>query len=177
MQEYSIILKSIDELNDFNVVRYDRTKADEESFYLMEQSSLQVLRELPSDLSIQVQQVFSQRHRIAQRIEEIKSSSTINEFFRIALPLVENGSFPCDTVTMTIENKVHLESHDDGEVILRSKDFRLVRELIKAILIRQEFDTLLLNNILDVPNLYHKIERPNIIKASFQTFEEILDAL
>jgi len=143
----------------------------------MEQSSLQVLTELSFDYSIEVQDIFSQRHRIAQKVEKIKSCSTLYEYLDIVLPLVENGSFPCDILSMKIEDKLYLESHDDGDVTLISKNKGFIRGLVKTVLTRQGFNPRLLDDIIRRPNLYHKIERPNIIKASFQTFEEVIDDL
>jgi hypothetical protein len=176
-KNFHFILKSIDDITDFDIILYKCTEKDDECFCLLEQSSLQVLRELPFDLQIKVEEIFSQRHRIAQRVEMIKSCSTIEDFFDAVLPLIENGSFPCDTLTITIDGALTLQSHDDGEVTLSSNRKELLRGLIERVLVRQGFESELLNEVIRRPNLYHKLQKPNEIKASYQTFEEVLNAM
>lgn len=176
-KNFEVVFNSIDEVNEFSIIRYDYTENVGDCFYLMEQSSLQILRELPGDLNINVEEIFSQRHRIAQKIQTIKSCTTIDEFLDTVVPLVENGSFPCDTLTMTIDETLKLESHDDGDVTLYSTKQEFVRSLIEHVLNRCGFDSELLNEIIQRPNVYHKLERPDHIRTSYEKFEEVLDEM
>ena len=172
---FDVILKTIDDATDFDIIMYSRTETNEESFYLLEQSSLQVLRELPPDYRIQVHEIFSQRHRVAQKIELLKTSQTIHQFLQIVLPLVENASFPCDNLTLTINDSIKLEAHDDGEVTLTSKEHAFLRYLVKTILIHQGFNQSIFDEIIQRPDLYHKLERPDIIKYRQDFLNEILE--
>jgi len=169
------VFRSLSELNDLTVLRYDQTSEGDDRFYLLEQSSLLVLREFPSDTPIEVTEVFSERHRISQKSEIIKASRTVQEFLNIIIPLVENGSFPCNDLTIIVNHRIKLTSHDDGEVCLVfEKDSHLL-DLMNKILTRQKYNPSLLIEIINRPNLYHKTERPDKITSSYKTFEELLE--
>ncbi|MDO6431523.1 hypothetical protein Q4E93_13040 [Flavitalea sp. BT771] len=115
------VFRSLNEICDLTVLRYCRTSEGHDSFYLLEQSSILVLRELPSNTPIEVTGFFSERHRIYQKTEIIKASRTVQEFLNTAIPLVENGSFPCNDLTIIVNHRIKLTSHDDGEVHLISE--------------------------------------------------------
>jgi hypothetical protein len=169
------VLRSLSELSDLTVLRYDQTSEGDDRFYLLEQSSLLVLREFPSDTPMEVTEVFSERHRISQKSEIIKASRTVQGFLNIVIPLVENGSFPCKDLTIIVNHRIELTSHDDGEVCLVFEKGTHLFDLMNKILTRQKYNPSLLLEIINRPNLYHKIERPDKISSSFKTFEELLE--
>ena len=169
------VFNSINEVTDFNVVRYHKTKEGQNYFYLAELSPLQVLREIPGGTPIKVIILFSERHRIAKEKENILSASTVNEFLDLTIPLVENGSFSCKDLTVLIDNQIKMSSHDDGEVHLSALETKHFHLLIEKVLRRQNFDQYVLNEIINQPNLYHKLARPDKIISSFKTFEEFLE--
>lgn len=107
----------------------------------------------------------------------IKSTKSVKEFLDITLPLVEHGNFPCKDITIIIDNQIKLDSHDDGEIHLVSSNRPFLQDLIKKILTRQHFAPNLLDDIVDRPNLYHRLERPNKIVSSYASFEEVIEAL
>jgi hypothetical protein len=171
------VINSIDEFIDFNVIRFHRTTDGKDHFYLMEQSALQVLREITKETPIEVTSIFSESHRVAKQVGNILSAKSVEEFFKIVLPLVENGSFPCMDLTIILENQIELSSHDDGEVHLISSNHVAVRNLIEKILRRQHFDETFLGKIVQSPNVYHKIEAPDKIIATFETFDQLIEAI
>jgi hypothetical protein len=171
------VFKSIDDVNDLLFVRYSQEPDGQHYFYLLEQSSLQVLRELPLDTSIQVSEIFSQRQRIAQKITIIKEAKTIKELLEIVLPLVENGNFPCDNFTLTLNKETKLQSHDDNEVHLISIHKPILEDILCKVFERQGYNCDLLFEIINQPNLYHRIDRPNKLVDNYKTFEEVVDAL
>jgi hypothetical protein len=124
-----------------------------------------------------VTSLFSERHRIFQKIDVIKSAKNVKKFLDITLPLVEHGNFPCKGITIIIDNQIELDSHDDGEIHLVSSNRPFLQDLIKKILTRQRFDINLLNDIIHRPNLYHKLERPNKIVSSYTSFDEVIEAM
>lgn len=171
------VFNSINDVCNLEFINYHQTEDGLDYFYLMELSSLQVLRELSINTPVQVTEVFSQRHRIAKREEVIKAANTVGELFDIVLPLVENGNFPCDTFNLIIDNETKLESHDDGEVHISSSKTAYLHELILKVFTRQQYSHSLLTKIINQPNLYHKIERPDKIVISYKTFEAVIDAM
>lgn len=171
------VFDSINEICNLEFVKYNQTPEGHDYFYLIEQSSLQILRELPINTSIQATEVFSQRHRVAKKVEAIRAAKTVGGLFDIVLPLVENGNFPCDTFTLLIGKETKLESHDDGEVHISSANRAYLHELLLKVFARQQYSQSLLTLVISQPNLYHKLERPNRIATSYKTFEEVIDAL
>jgi hypothetical protein len=169
------VFRSLSEFSDLTVLRYDQTPEGDDSFYLLEQSSLLVLSELPLNTPIEVTEVFSERHRIYQKSEIIKASRTVQEFLNTAIPLVENGSFPCKDLNIIVNHRIKVTSHDDGEVHLVSEKNSPLLDLMNKILTRQKYKPGLLTEIINRPNLYHKIERPDKILSSYKTFEELLE--
>jgi len=171
------IFKSIDDVTDFDVVQYHKTTEGADYFYLMEQSSLQVLRELPSDSKLKVVSIFSERRRIEKETEIIRKATTVAQLLKIIVPLVENGNFPASNFEIIIDNEIELFSHDDGEVHLVSTNSLRLHELIRKILSHQNFDEKILADIISRPNLYLRLEQPDKIVASYQTFDELIEAL
>lgn len=169
------VFRSLNEICDLSVLRYCQTSEGYDSFYLLELSSLLILREFPLNTTIDVTEVFSERHRIAQKSEIIRASRTVQEFLNIAIPLVENGSFPCNDLTVIIDHRIKLTCHDDGEVNLVSEKGSHLLDLMEKVLTRQGYKPSLLTEIVNRPNLYHKTERPDKILSSFKTFEELLE--
>ena len=168
--------KSIDDVCDLTFAHHSLTIKGEDYFYFSEQSSIQVLREMPKATAIKVTNLSSERHRIFQKTDAIKNTQSIQEFFNIVLPLVEDGNFPCTDITIIIDNQIELSSHDDGEVHLLSANKGLLYDLIKKILTRQRYAPEILTDILNQPNLYLKLERPNKIIATYSSFEEVIEA-
>lgn len=177
MNGYDKIINSIREFIDFNVIRYERTAEGKDYFYLMEQSALQVLKEVPNETIIEVIYIFSERHRIVMEVDKILSAKSVKEFFNIVQSLIENGNFPCKDLTIILDNKIELSSHDEGEVHLISSDHLTIRNLIKKIFQRQYFNESFLDQIVMRPRLYHKIERPDKIIASYESFEQVIEAI
>ena len=77
---------------------------------------------------------------------------------------------------MIIDGTLTLESHDDGDVTLRSIEQEFIRSLIKSIFLRHGYESELLKKIIQNPNFYHRLERPNHIFASYATFEQALES-
>ena len=171
------IFKSIDDTCDFNVIRYSQNNEREDYFYLLEQSAIQILREFPSETPIEVTELYSERRFIEKNIESIKAAKSVSEFLQFVLPLIQNGSFECSDLTIILDKSIRLSSHDDGEVHLISGDILAVRNLLRKVLIRQNYDDLILNTVLEKPDLYHILERPNNIVSSLPTFDEVIEAL
>jgi hypothetical protein len=169
------VFNSIDKSRDFEVVRYTLTIEGQEHFYLLEQSPLQILRELPSEISIEVIELLSDRGYIQQKVDSIKDARNVLQLLDAILPLVKNGSFQCKDLTILIGNTIELQAHDDGEVHLKSGDTIGLRDLLRRIFIRQGYDRSLLDSIVESPNFYHKLEKPDRILASYITFEEVLN--
>jgi hypothetical protein len=165
----------MDEVCDLTIARFTLNGDGEEYVYFNEQSSIQVLRELPIETSIQVTNIFSERHRIVQKVDSIKSTKNLGEFFAIVLPLVEYGHFPCTDIDITINDQIQLSSHDDGEVHLISVNRDFLHNLARKILIHQNYDPGIWNAITNKPNLYHILERPNKIVSSYSTFDEVIE--
>jgi hypothetical protein len=171
------VFNSIDDVCDLTFAKFSLTDDGEEYFYFNEQSSIQVLRELPLDAAINVINLFSERHRIFQKIDAIKETKNVKEFFEIVLPLVEYGNFPATDLTILIDDQIKLSSYDDGEVQLVSANKHFLHDLIKKLIIRQHYSPLLLTDIIDRPNLYHKLQRPDKIISSYSTLDEVIDAM
>lgn len=169
------VLNSIEEVCDFNIVRYHQTPDGQDYYYLLELSTLLVLREIPLDTPLRVTEIFSQRQRITQAIEKILATKTVKEFLDIVLPLVEGGCLPCDDLSILIDNQIQLSSHDDGEVHLASFHFKELQDLLKNILVRQGFSTDILKETRVNANQYLKLERPNKILAKYDTFDEVIE--
>ena len=169
------VFNSIEEVCDFNIVRYHQTPDGQDYYYLLELSALQVLREIPIETPLKVTKIFSQRQRIAQKIDTILTTTTVKEFLDIMIPLVEGGSLPCDDLSILIDNRILLSSHDDGEVHLSSIQINELQDLIKKILLRQGFSLDTLNEIRSNPNQYLKLERPNKILVKYDTFDEVIE--
>lgn len=168
---------SIDEVCDLNIFKYHLSSDGEHHFYFSELSSLQVLREMNLETSLQVTKIFSQRHRIAQKTDAILATKTVDEFLNIVIPLVEGGCFPCDDLSIVLNKEIYLSSHDDGEVHLTSKQTNRLWDLVKKILVRQGFSIDTLGIITNYPNLYLKLEPPNNILAKYKTFDEVIENL
>lgn len=177
MNDFDKIIDSIGEFIDLNVIRFDRTTEGKDYFYLMEQSALQVLKEVPNETMIEVKTIFSERQRIVMQMDNILSAKSVEKFFNKVLPLIENGNFPCKDLKIILENKIELFSHDEAEVHLISFDHPAIRDLIKKILQRQHFNESLLDQIVSKPGFYHKIERPDKIIDSYNTFEQVIEAI
>ena len=111
------------------------------------------------------------------KVDAIKAAKTISELLNIVLPLVEDGNFQCDNFTLLLNEETKLENHDDGEVHLSSGNTTFLYDLLLKIFTRQQYDSKLLLAVISQPNLYHKLERPNKIIASYNTFEEVMDAI
>jgi len=171
------VLNSIDEICDLEFVLYKQTSKAHHYFYLNEQSSIQVLRLFPANTAVDVIEVFSQRHRIAMKVDTIQAAKTIAELFNIVLPLVENGNFPCDRFTLLLNNETRLECNHDGEVHLSSGNTTFLHDLLLRLFVSQQYDSKLLLQIIGKPNLYHRLERPNKIIASYKTFDEMVGAI
>jgi hypothetical protein len=171
------VFKSIDEVTELQFVWYSQEADGQDYFYLLEQSLLQILRELPPDTFIQITEVFSQRQRVAQKIGIIKEATTVKDLLEIVLPLVENGNFPCDNFTLVLNNEVKLWSHDDGEVHLVSLNKTFLQDLLYKVFERQGYNSNFLFEIIKQPDLYHRIDRPGKMVDSYKTFEEVIDAL
>jgi len=169
------VFKSIDEAYNLKVIRYSQSADGEVCFYLLEQSSLQVLREFPLETPIHITEFFS--YHIAQHTDTIKAAKSIKELFDVVLPLEKDGSIPCVDLTIVINETLQLQSHDDGEVHLSSKEQPLLEYVIRKVLLRQHFSVDLISSIIHQPNLYHKLKRPNRIVNSFPTFDEVIDAI
>jgi hypothetical protein len=170
------VFNSIDDFCELTIGRYNLTADGEDYFYFNEQSSLQVLRELSIHTPIEVTYLYSERHRIFQKIESIKAAKTVGDALNIILPLVENGNFPCKDFKIVIDKKIKLESHEDGEVHLISAQKAELLKLIKRIFVRQYFNPDIVDDIIIRPNLYHRLERPNSIIASYSTMDEVIEA-
>jgi hypothetical protein len=171
------VFKSIDEVCDLEFARYSRTQDGQDYFYLLEQSALQILRELPSDMPIQVTEVSSHEPRITLEVENLKAAHTARALLDVALPLVEKGNFPCDNITVLLNDKVKLQGHDDGEVHLISSNTAFLQDLLFKVFVRQNYNPNIVPKVIEQPNLYHRLERPGRIVASYKTFEEVVDAL
>ena len=171
-----IVFNSIDEISDLEFVRYWQTTDGKDYFYLSELSSLQILRVLPMDTRLHVTEVNSQRHRIAMKVGNIKAAKTINELFKIVLPLVENGNFPCDKFNLLLNRETTLECQNDGEVYLSSENVIFLQDLLLRVFADNQYGAELLLEITNKPNLYHKLEQPNKIVASYNTLQEMIDA-
>jgi hypothetical protein len=171
------VFTTIDEMCDLDIIRYSQTSEGQDSFHLSEQSPLQVLRELPVNTFIEITEIYSQRHRIAQKVNQIKCATTIKELLAIVTPLVENGNFPCDNLALIINGNLLLQSHNDYDVHLASENFEFIRDLVQKVLVRQHYDQSLLFKIISNPDLYHKLERPDKILFRYRTLDEVLDAL
>ncbi len=171
------VFNSIDDICDLTIAWFNQSPDGDDYYYFSEQSSLQVLRELPIDTDIKVTDIFSERHRIFQKTDTIKTAKTVGQFLDVVLPLVEHGNFSCKEITIIIDNQIKLDSHDDGEVHLVSSNTHLLQNLISKILTRQHYDPKLLTDIIGRPNLYHKLERPNRILSSYATFDEVIEAI
>jgi hypothetical protein len=170
------IFNSIDDVCELTIGRYNHTANGEDYFYFNEQSSLQVLRELSVHTHIEVTYIFSERHRIFQKIESIKAAETVGDVLNIILPLVENGNFPCKDFKVVIDKKIKLESHDDGEIHLVSSQKSELQKLVKRIFVRQYFNPDIVDDIISRPNLYHRLERPKSIIGSYSTMDEVIEA-
>jgi hypothetical protein len=170
-------LRFIEETCDLFIVQFSHTPEGHEYFYLFEQSSLQILRELPFETPIEIKNIFSERERVHKEINKIKSATTVRHFFEIASPLVENGAFPCNDITITISNELELTCKGDGEVHLTSPNCSALFELVNKLFIRQYYSPSLLRSVMKHPGCYHKLNRPDIIISSHKTFEDVLDAL
>ena len=171
------VFNSIDDICDLTLANFTLTGDGEEYFYFNEQSSIQVLRELPIETAIKVTNMFSEQPRIFQKVEAIKDTKNVKDFFDIVLPLVELGNFPCTDITIIIDDQIKLSSHDNGEVHLISSTRHFLYDLIKKVLTHQHYDSGLLTEITNKPNLYHKLERPDKIVASYSTFDEVIEAM
>ncbi len=136
-----------------------------------------MLREFAKETPIPVIELFSQRHRVVQHIGRIKTTKTVKELFDFVLPLMENGNFPRNDLIIVINRMFNLQSHDDGEVHLTSKSQSLLEDVIRKIPVPQHYTADLISNITQQPNLYHKLERPNLIAGSFQTFHEVINSI
>lgn len=167
----------MDEICELEFVRYSQTSEGQDYFYINEQSSLQVLRELPLSTPINVTGIFSHRHRIAKQVDAIKASKNIANLLEIVLPLVENGNFPCDDFTVILNNEIELQSHDDGEVHLSSFNKASLHDLLAKVFARQGFNPKILFEVISQPNLYHRLERPDKIVGTYKTFDEVIDAI
>jgi hypothetical protein len=167
----------MDDICDLTIANFSLTTNGEEYFCFNEQSSIQVLRELPIETGIKVANLFSERHRISQKVDAIKKTGDVKGFFEIVLPLVEHGNFPCTDITIIIDNQIKLSSHDDGEVHLVSTSRDFLHDLIKKMLVRQHYDPGILTQIINKPNLYHRLEKPNKIIASYKSFDEVIEAM
>ena len=170
------VLESLNEICDLNVLHYSQTSEGHGNFYLLEQSSLQVLRILHLDTPVEVKHIFSERHRIYQQIESIKKVTSVKGFLDMAIPLVQNGNFACKDLTLIINSHIELKSHDDGEVHLTSGKAAQLLDVMKKILTFEGYDPNLLTEIMNRPNIYHKLERPDKILSSYQTFDELIDS-
>jgi hypothetical protein len=170
------VFNSIDDVCELTIGRYNLTADGEDYFYFNEQSSLQVLRELSIHTPVEVTYIYSERHRIFQKIENIKAAKTVGDVLNIVLPLVENGNFPCKDFKIVIDRKIKLESHDDGEIHLISAKKPELQKLIKRIFVRQYFNPNIVDDIISRPNLYHRLERPKSIIASYTTMDEVIEA-
>jgi hypothetical protein len=169
-----IVFQSIDAASDLKIAWFNTSRSGDDYFYFCELSSLQVLRQLPVDTMIEVTYFFADNDSALQKANTIKASKSVEEFFNIVLPLVQNGSFGCKDITIVIDNKITVQSHDDGEVHLVSPHKAEVRDLVKKILTQQAFDPELITQLLIQPDLYHKIERPKRIVASYSSFEDAI---
>jgi hypothetical protein len=171
------IIKTIDDICELTIALYTKPDLGKDYFYFNEQSSLQALREVPSDTKIKVTNIFSERHRIAQKIGKIRDVTTVNEFLDIVLPLVENGNFPCTDITVIINDTIELRSHDDGEIHLVSSNRAELEDLAKKILKRQGYDIKLLEEISAKRGIYCKLEKPDKIISTYSSFEEVINSI
>ncbi len=171
------VFNSIDEICNLEFVWYSKTPEGHDNFYLNEQSSLQILRELPITTLIHVTKIFSQRHRIAKKVDAIRAAKNVGELLEIIVPLVEDGNFPCDDFTLLLGNQIKLKSHNDGEVLLSSENKSFLHGLILKVFTRQQYNPMLISKVIEQPNLYHRLERPDEIIASYRTFDEVIDAI
>jgi hypothetical protein len=170
------VFNSIDDVCELTIGRYNLTADGEDYFYFNEQSSLQVLRELSIETPIEVTYIFSERHRVFQKIESIKAAKTVGDVLNIILPLVENGNFPCKDFEIVVDRQIKVESHDDGEIHLISAQKPELQKLIRKIFVRQYFNPDIVDDIISRPNLYHRLERPRSIITSYTTFDEAIEA-
>lgn len=171
------VYQQMDETCELEVVQFSPGVDGAVSFHFIEQSSLQVLREIPADTSIEVVKVFSQRHRIVQKTSNIKAARTAAHLINVLVPLVENGSLPLDELILVLNGDMHLQSFNDFHVKLASVNLESLVGLIKTIFIRNNYSVSLLNDIMNQPKLYHRIVHSNQITGSFKTLEEALDRL
>jgi hypothetical protein len=172
-----VVFESINEVYDLKVLRYSVTSEGHDYFYLLEQSSLLVLRIMPLDTPLEVKYIFSERDRIFRQIESIKKIKTVGEFLDLVIPLVESGYFDCKDLTLIVNAQIELTSHDEGEVHLTSGRIIQLRDILVKLLTVEDYDPNLLTEIMNRPNLYHKLERRGKILSSHRTFQELLDAL
>jgi hypothetical protein len=171
------VFKAIDEACDLDVIRYGQTIDSYDNFYLFEQSSIQVLRELPSATFIQVTELTSQRHRIVQKIESIKLCRTVEELLQMVMPLVEDGNFPADKFVFATGDNIEVRSYYDMDIHLTCADTAIIQDLVHKILLTQRYESSILGQIIQRPKLYHKLERPGKISGSYLTFEEAIEIL
>jgi hypothetical protein len=163
--------------HELKLARFNTSASGDDYFYFCELSSLQVLRLLPVDTKIEVAHFFPDHDLILRKADNIKASKTVGEFLNIALPLVQHGSFRCKDITIVIDDEITLESHDDGEIHLVSPHKAKVRNLVMKILRQQGFDPELTSQLITQPDLYHKIEKPKRIVASYSSFEDAIESI
>jgi hypothetical protein len=166
------VFDAIDKFAELTLAWYNLREDGQHCFFLEEQSLLQILRELPSKSKLVVAEVFSQTHRVEKKSDVIRKSKTVLELLDQTLPVVENGSFPCDILSITVENTLTVISRHDYSVELKSNDLGSLKQLIYKIFMRQGYFVDLVDEIARRPKLYHQLERPNIIGISNAMYDE-----
>jgi hypothetical protein len=170
-------IQSIDEYSDLEVIMYYQTEDKRNCFYLLEQSSMQILRELSPNTPLLVTDISSERARIQNKVNQILATRSIDEFFKITIPLIENGSFPCKDITIIINDQIEIYSHDDGEVNLKFKPDYDYHYLMDKVLARQGYNSKILQDVIELPNAYQKLIRPDKIGKSYKSFDELIDEI
>lgn len=170
-------LASLDDFAHLRVLRYTDKQGSRTEFYFLELSSLQVLRLVSSSATIEVKQIFSERHYIAQRTKNIYESRTVADFLNTCIPLIENGTFPCNDLELIINGSIKMQAHGDAEVVLSSSDDKSLLELTTKIVTHQGFCPSIIHDVMRQPNLYHVIELPCQILGVYITFDETIENL
>jgi hypothetical protein len=166
------VFYSIDDSAELTLTRYNHNQDGYHCFFLEEQSILQILREFPFETPLEVTKVSSQRHRIAKRTEVIMASKTVGELLAQTVPLVESGVLPCDVFAIVVNYKIGVIGRNDYSVELRSADLIGLKHLLTRVYVRQQYSEDIIDKIINQPELYHQLERPNIIVSSRDTNDD-----
>lgn len=152
------------------LLSYDRPTGLTERFYFLEMSTLQATTLLPRDKKIISAKIFAytdnNKYLDEHTTESFKTVGDFNDFF------LKNPEYYIHNCDIELDNKIKLDSHDDGEVSIEFVSASFDQNIIDNIFMKYKLDKKIIDILKTKPGHYIAIDKQNNITGYFKNFDD-----